>query len=144
MPSKRTTSKRPGSPGPLTLPIGQVDDEQFMDIVEQQRAMLAQLAERMVAGDELTMLDRKIAAAALNRVAADLPSEPPRSRGGAHQAKFPHGDAALEFMILTRRPTNPLSKTAAITTLAERYSVTIEAMRKVINKHAAAAASLFE
>jgi len=142
-----STKKGPGSPGPessATLPLGQMTDEQFMVMVDRQRAMFARLADAVAAGAELSRLDRKIVAAALKLAASNLPDSPPRSRGGAHRAQFPHGDAALEFVAMVRSPSHPVSETAAIAALAEKYDVSIEAMRKSIKKNAPAAEALFD
>lgn len=93
---------------------------------------LEQLAVAIESGERLDAMGRKLAAMAIRGFAAGLPDAPPRPRGQA--PRFNHGDAAMEFLALTCRPDNPLSRTAAIEELAERHGVSIEAMRKVIGE----------
>ncbi len=143
----RQSGKAHGSLGPdspATLPLGQTTDEQFMAMVDQQRAMFVRLADAVAAGEELSRLDRKVVAAALKLAASNLPDSPPRSRGSAHRARFPHGDAVLEYYAMIRNPTRPIKKTPAVEALAEKYGVSIEAIKDAIKKHGPAAEALFE
>lgn len=95
-------------------------------------AYLEQLAAQIEAGVTLDAMGRALAANAIRKLAAELPDELPRPKGQA--PRFNHGDAAIGFLVLTCNPHNRMSRTAAIDTLAEKYGVSIEAMRKVIRE----------
>lgn len=147
MTDKRKTEKAPvkaGDDAAGVVPLGMANDEKFMEIVAGQRAMFERLAESVKIGAELSEMDRSVIVAALELASKNLPDAPPRSRGTAHLARFPHGDATLEYFAMIRNPNLQMKKSAAIAALAEKYGVNVESIKGAIKKHGPAAERLFD
>lgn len=114
----------------------------YREAAEQGRAHMHELAGRIERGEDVLKWERKLAAAALRRVADDLPKEQPKQRGG--QPTIDYGSVALEYMAMTKRPDEPMSGFRALGALAEKYGVSEDTIRNAVRQYGAEAASWFE
>jgi len=125
---KSVTAMRPAIPRMRFLSSAE-DERRIAELQRQDLRGFADLIERgELPTDELAWM---LIAATLRGAADSIPDKPKRGRGQA--AKFDPGQAALSFAILVVR--HGMSRNAARESLAERYSVSVEAVKKALQKH---------
>lgn len=78
-----------------------VPPAEYKHVAENQRKYFSALAERILNENTLTLLDRRMAAGAINAFSASIPAQPKRKRGQAQ--KFDHGAAAILFELMKLR-----------------------------------------
>lgn len=101
-------------------------DAEHAQIAKEQRRMFYDMAERIEAGQPLSSAERAIAAATLRHFGKNISESRPRPAG--KPATLPDFELVIEFVRLTRH--KALSKNAAIETLAWKYFVSTNAVKK--------------
>jgi hypothetical protein len=103
-----------------------------------QRASLQSIAKKIERGEALNSLEAAFSAAALRHMAQQIPTKPPRRRG--QEPQLDPGNLAIEFALLVH--TQGHTPNAAHEALAERYSVSVQAIKKALSKYGLEALSL--
>lgn len=121
------------------------DPEAYARTAEAQRGHAREIARRLEAGESLHDLPSgsgEFAAAILRLWANTLPNKPPRKRGQAPQIDA--SNIALEFVAMTRNPKAVMSKVKVKEHLAEKYGVSVEAIRGALKKKLKDAEAFFD
>ncbi len=114
--------------------------EGYARTVRRQRAWLNEIANRIEQGEPLDKLERSLVAQIVRGRADRMDESLPRKPGRAPRANW--SAVALEFELLVRA--KKMSKSAARGHLAEKYDVSIEAVRQGLKKNGAAAGAVLD
>lgn len=117
----------------MTAPEPLMTEAEWAELRANQTGWARRLADAVEAGEPLERRpDRALIAYALRDWADNFPQRQPRKRG--HQPEFDPREVCDSFIALTGEGT---SENAAREQLAERYDVSVEAIRGVLVKHKA-------
>lgn len=111
---------------PITEEQHAAADAEHLQRAKSFKRFYASVADRIEAGETLSIWERELAAAALRHVAATINEERPRPAG--KPAKLPDSELVMEFVVMTRHQS--VSKDRAYERLAEKYSVSVTAVKK--------------
>ncbi|QOY61875.1 hypothetical protein INQ40_07815 [Lysobacter sp. H21R4] len=117
-------------------------DDEYREVAASQRQWVREMADTLERGETLSKLDLKVATAILRGWADNLPDKQRRKAGQA--PRINPSDIALEFEAMTRNPNIPTSANAAKEHLAEKYGVSVEAIRAALAKKGKAATEFME
>jgi hypothetical protein len=110
----------------------EMSDEQYAELVRRQRARILRIAGKCAGAGLLRRPERQTVAAILREWANRMSETRPRKRG--QQPQFDHGEAALEFAMMVYGVEPGQGTSIAYADLAERYGVSLEAMKQAITK----------
>lgn len=101
-------------------------DEQHRALAEGQKAEAERIAAKIDAGEPLTLLERKFAAAMLRRAGREIPRERPNA-ARRPRTKLHDAIAFEAAMLIARKGMNP---NEAARVLAERYGASVPALKR--------------
>lgn len=111
---------------PITEEQHAAADAEHSQVAKSKKRFLASVADRIEAGETLSICEREWVAAALRHVAATINEERPRPAG--KPPMLPDYELVMEFIVMTRHQS--VSKDRAYRLLAEKYGVSVTAVKK--------------
>ena len=117
-----------------------ISDDAYANLIQATRAYALEMSKRILAGDQLEALDRKNVAEMLRAYADAMSESRPRRRGQG--PKIDPGSVAMCFAML--RTHEKMSANEAHELLAERFEVSVTAIKKALTKYGPEAIRLTE